>query len=107
MTAPEGTGVEGFDPVVHVPVRLRLCSMLAGVDRMAFPVVRTALGVSSSVLSKHARVLQDVGYLQVVKEPQDHQGTRAWLQLTDTGRRALAGHLAALSGIAATAGGPR
>lgn len=98
--ADEGTR---FDPLVHEPVRLRLTSILAGVDRMAFPDVCAALGISKSVLSKHARRLQEAGYLRVHKERQDASGTRAWLQLTDQGRRALDGHLAALEEIAATA----
>ncbi|GAA4670303.1 transcriptional regulator [Nocardioides nanhaiensis] len=87
--------------MIHEPARLRLTSLLAGVDRMAFSQVASALGVSKSVLSKHARVLQESGYLQLSKEPQDARGTRAWLALTDDGRRALAGHLAALRAITA------
>lgn len=103
MTA-EGLTTPGFDDVIHVPVRLRLTSMLAGVDRMAFPDLASALDVSKSVLSKHARVLQEAGYVQVLKEPQDARGIRTWLQLTDDGRRALAGHLTALRAIVAPAG---
>lgn len=99
------SGEPGFDRVVHEPVRLRLTSLLAGVDRIAFSEAASALGVSKSVLSKHARVLQESGYLEVLKEPQDARGTRAWLALTDEGRRALAGHLAALRAITASADG--
>lgn len=98
------SGEPGFDRVIHEPARLRLTSLLAGVDRMAFSQVTTALGVSKSVLSKHARVLQEHGYLEVLKEPQDAAGTRAWLALTDDGRRAWTGHLAALRAITAIAG---
>lgn len=95
--------LDGFDPVVHVPVRLRLCCLLAGVERMAFPTLREHLGVSASVLSKQARALVEDGVVEMVKEPQDASGARAWLALTGEGRTRLAGHLAALEAIAATA----
>ncbi len=95
--------LDGFDAAIHVPVRLRLCCLLAGVERMAFPTLREQLGVSASVLSKQARALVEDGVVEMVKEPQDASGARAWLALTDGGRARLEGHLAALEQIAATA----
>jgi hypothetical protein len=41
-----------FDPVVHAPHRLRVCSLLADVHELEFAVLRDTLSVSDSVLSK-------------------------------------------------------
>ncbi len=91
-----------FDEVIHAPNRLKVCAMLAPVDALDFATVREALAVTDYVLSKHVRVLVDAGYLRTSKTPHASR-TRTWLSLTDTGRSALAGHLAELRRIAATA----
>ena len=91
-----------FDEVIHAPNRLKVCAMLAPVDALDFATVREALAVSDYVLSKHVRVLVDAGYVRTSKTPHASR-TRTWLSLTDAGRSALAGHLAELRRIAATA----
>ncbi|MEV7465904.1 transcriptional regulator [Streptomyces kronopolitis] len=83
-----------FDEVIHAPNRLQICSMLAAVDAMEFPVVREALDVSDSVLSKHVTVLQAAQYASITKVRR-----RTWLALTAQGRQALAGHVAELRRI--------
>ena len=89
MTAPH------FDTVVHAPLRLQVCAMLAAVESAEFSAVRDELGVSDSVLSKHVKVLTDAGYLRVRKAVVASR-QRTWLALTSNGRRALAGHVAEL-----------
>jgi DNA-binding MarR family transcriptional regulator len=91
-----------FDEVIHAPNRLQICAMLAPVDALDFATVREALAVTDSVLSKHVRVLVDACYVRTSKTPHASR-TRTWLSLTDIGRSALAGHLAELRRIAATA----
>ncbi|MGD3112773.1 transcriptional regulator [Streptomyces sp. YGL11-2] len=86
-----------FDEVVHAPNRLRVCTTLAAVDAMEFSVVRDALVVSDSVLSKHVKVLQTASYVSVTKVRGSHP--RTWLALTPSGRQALAGHIAELRRI--------
>ncbi|MDG9714778.1 transcriptional regulator [Streptomyces sp. DH10] len=92
----------GLDEVIHPTHRLQICAMLAAVESMEFSAVRDALGVSDSVLSKQMKVLQAAGYATVRKAPMNSR-THTWLALTDTGRTALAGHLAELRRIAALA----
>lgn len=87
-----------FDEVIHAPHRLKICSMLAAVDAMEFSVVREALNVSDSVLSKHVKVLQAAKYATVTKV-RGSSYPRTWLALTPEGRRALAGHIAELRRI--------
>ena len=93
-----------FDDIVHAPNRLQICAMLAPVDALDFATVREALAVSDSVLSKHVRVLTDAGYVHTAKTRHASR-SRTWLSLTDTGRAAVASHLAELRRIAAIAGG--
>ncbi|WP_411140303.1 transcriptional regulator [Streptomyces sp. x-80] len=91
-----------FDEVIHAPNRLRICTTLAAVDAMEFSVVRDALKVSDSVLSKHVKVLQAASYVTVTKV-RGSSHPRTWLALTSEGRRALAGHIAELRRIVETA----
>ncbi len=94
MTEPQ------LDPVVHPPTRLSICALLAaGADWVEFSVVRDAVGVSDSVLSKQSRALEDAGYLEVRKGAVGRR-PRTWFRLTARGRQAFAGHVAALQRMA-------
>lgn len=84
-----------FDEVVHAPHRLRICAFLDATTSAQFSAVRELLDVADSVLSKHVTVLQDAGYVTVSK-PTGAGRVRTWLELTPAGRRAYAGHVAAL-----------
>ncbi|PJI90938.1 transcriptional regulator [Luteimicrobium subarcticum] len=90
-----------FDELVHAPQRLRIVAMLDPVGGLDFGVLRDALDVSDSVLSKHLKVLQDAGYATVAKV---RRAGHVWttVALTRDGRRAYAGHVAALREIVAT-----
>ncbi|MFB9903804.1 transcriptional regulator [Allokutzneria oryzae] len=86
-----------FDPVVHPANRLHICALLATTDEGEFGPLREELGVSDSVLSKQLRILEEAGYVSLRKASADGKGrVRTWVTLTKSGRRALAGHLAAL-----------
>ncbi len=87
-----------FDEVIHNPVRLRACAMLAGLDFAAFPVLRDELGVSDSVLSKHLSTLEAVGYVRLDKATSDGR-LRTSVSLTRAGRAAYRAHVDALRAI--------
>ncbi|MFD7503814.1 transcriptional regulator [Streptomyces sp. NPDC059850] len=87
-----------FDELIHAPNRLQICTMLAAVDAMEFSVVREALSVSDSVLSKHLKVLQGASYIEV-RKVRGGSYPRTWISLTPQGRRAVAGHIAELRRI--------
>lgn len=99
MTGPH------FDEVIHAPNRLQICTMLAAVETMAFSTLRDALDVSDSVLSKHIKVLQAAGYLEVTKA-RGASYPRTWIALTRDGRQAYAGHIAELRRIVELGPGP-
>ncbi|QGQ18323.1 helix-turn-helix domain-containing protein [Cellulomonas sp. JZ18] len=92
-----------FDEVIHAPVRLRVCGLLAAADQVEFSVVRDALGVSDATLSKHLRVLADAGFVEVRKAASSSRSDArrlTWLRLTAEGRRAFSAHVAELRAIA-------
>ena len=91
-----------LDPVIHAPARLQIAAILAGVGDAEFAVVRDAVGVSDSVLSKHLSQMAEAGYVKLRKAALDGR-QRTWLSLTGTGRRAFADHVKALQALASAA----
>jgi DNA-binding MarR family transcriptional regulator len=111
VSAPSGTGQaqtgqvdagEGFDLVIHAPARLRICATLDPVREIEFSALQALLDISKSALSKHLSVLAEAGYLAQRRAVRDTR-QRVWLRLTDAGRSAYRGHVAALHDIV---GGP-
>lgn len=88
-----------FDAVIHAPGRLQICGILASVQDAEFAMVRDAIGVSDSVMSKHLKQLEEAGYVKLTKAAQDGR-QRTWLTLTSAGRRAFAAHVAELQRLA-------
>jgi len=95
---PATAATDGFDEVIHAPVRLRICAALDPVREIEFGALLTLLHISKSALSKHISVLTDAGYLTQRRAVRDTR-RRLWLGLTPTGRSAYHGHVAALRRI--------
>ncbi len=91
--------VPQFDPVIHAPGRLQICALLSATDKAEFAMIREAIMVSDSVLSKHLKQLEDVGYVQASKVTSGGR-QRTWLSLTGNGKRAFAAHVAELNRLA-------
>ncbi len=96
--APADPVEDGFDQVIHAPVRLRICAALAPVRDIEFATMMSLLGISKSALSKHVSVLVDAGYVEQHRAVRDTR-QRVRLRLTETGRAAYRGHVAALRRI--------
>ncbi|GGS65031.1 MarR family transcriptional regulator [Planobispora rosea] len=92
-----------LDPVIHAPVRLQIVALLAAAEEAEFGFVRDQVGVSDSVLSKHASALETAGYVKIRKGYVGKR-PRTWLKLSDQGRRAYLAHVAALQAIVARSG---
>ena len=84
-----------FDDVVHARHRLAICALLNDVDAVSFATVRETLEVNDYVVSKHVKVLAEAGYVETRKS-RDLGRSQTWLHLTEDGRAAYLGHLAAL-----------
>lgn len=93
------TPVPVFDPVIHAPGRLQICAILSGVDDAEFAMIRDRIGVSDSVLSKHLKQLEEVGYIKLSKAAADGR-QRTWIALTGPGKTAFAAHVAELQRLA-------
>lgn len=91
----------GLDETLGHAVRFSVVAALAGVARAEFGLVRDAVEVSDSVLSKQVAALEVAGYVEVTKGRVGRR-PRTWLALTAPGRAAYARHLDALRAIAAT-----
>jgi DNA-binding transcriptional ArsR family regulator len=91
-----------LDPIIHAPARLKIAALLAAVNDAEFAVVRDAVGVSDSVLSKHLSALAQAGYVKLRKAVFGGR-QRTWISLTRDGRRAFREHVRPLQALAAAA----
>lgn len=94
MTTP------AFDPVIHAPGRLQICAILSSVDSAEFAMLRDAIKVSDSVMSKHLKQLEEAGHVTLTKATENGR-QRTWIALTPSGRKAFAAHVAELQRLAA------
>lgn len=88
-----------LDELIHHPVRLSIMAALVGVADAEFGLVRDAVEVSDSVLSRQVSALEEAGYVKVRKGYVGKR-PRTWLRVTARGRTAFAAHVAALREIA-------
>lgn len=94
--------MSGLDERIHHPTRLQLLAMLAAVDEVEFAFARDRIAVADSVLSKHAKALEEAGYVSVRKGASAGR-RRTWFTLTSAGRRAFRAHVAELQRLAGLA----
>jgi DNA-binding MarR family transcriptional regulator len=89
-----------LDPLIHERLRLGIVSALAVNDALSFPELRGLLGTTDGNLSVHARRLEEAGYVRCTKSF-DGRVPRTDFDLTERGRLALEGYLAAMEGLIA------
>ena len=89
-----------LDTLIHAPGRLQICAILSSVSDAEFAMLRDAIKVSDSVLSKHLKQLEEAGYIALSKMTQDGR-QRTWASLTAKGRKAFSAHVAELTRLAA------
>ncbi|MFF8092723.1 transcriptional regulator [Streptomyces sp. NPDC016675] len=95
----------GFDELIHPATRLSVVALLAATEWADFAFVRDSLSLSDSALSKQLHTLEEAGYLELLKEGGGRR-RRTKVRLTDRGRTAFEGHVAALRAIVDAAGPP-
>lgn len=88
----------GFSELVHAPTRLSLLSMLSATSWIEFGLLRDALSMTDSALSKQLTTLEEAG-LVVLKRDGVGRGKRLRVRLTAAGRSAFDAHVAALRAI--------
>ena len=92
-----------FDDLIHAPTRLAIVALLAATEWAEFRYIRDAVGLSDSALSKQLTTLDENGYVEIDKGYAGKR-PRTTARLTTAGRKAFAGHVAALQAIVAQAG---
>ncbi|MEU6291619.1 transcriptional regulator [Streptomyces sp. NPDC049936] len=95
----------GFDELIHPATRLSVVALLAATEWADFAFVRDSLSLSDSALSKQLHTLEEAAYLEIRKEGAGRK-RRTKVRLTDRGRTAFEGHVAALRAIVEGAGPP-
>ena len=76
-----------LDPVIHVPVRLRIMASLEHLPRdddLSFSRLQSLLDLTAGNLITHLRKLEEAGYVTTTK-----QGRATTARLTDRGRVAF------------------
>jgi DNA-binding MarR family transcriptional regulator len=91
-----------FDELIHPSTRLSIVALLASTDWAEFSFVRDRLAMSDSALSKQFAALEEPGYITVERHVSQHR-RRVRVSLTDVGRRAFEGHVAALQAVISSA----
>ena len=87
-----------FDELIHPNTRLSLVALLAAADWAEFAFLRDQLDLSDSALSKQLSTLEEVGYVHIERTVRDRR-RRVRARLTEAGRVAFDGHVAALQEI--------
>jgi DNA-binding MarR family transcriptional regulator len=94
--------VPEFDELIHAPTRLSIVALLAVSEWAEFTFLRDSIGMSDSALSKQISTLEEAGYVTVRKTGAG-RNRRTHIRLSPRGRRAFAGHAAALQQIITSA----
>jgi len=92
-----------LDRVIHEPARLRILTVLSGVETADFNFLLSTLGLSKGNLSAHVDRLESARYVEVLKSF-NGKIPHTKYRLTEAGREALASYWAALDRIRAGAG---
>jgi DNA-binding MarR family transcriptional regulator len=91
--------VTELDQLLLDPTRLAIVSLLVAAEWAEFGFVRDSVKLTDSALSKQVTTLSRNDYVEVRKGYVGKR-PRTWLNLSDTGRDALAEHISALQAIA-------
>lgn len=87
-----------LDRIIHEPVRLRILSILTGVDTADFKFFLSTLGLSKGNLSSHVDKLEQAGYVDV-RKGFNGKIPHTDYTITDAGRKALTDYWTALDEI--------
>ncbi|MEU0041389.1 MULTISPECIES: transcriptional regulator [unclassified Streptomyces] len=94
-----------FDELIHPSTRLSLVATLAAADWAEFAFLKDRLALSDSALSKQLTTLEEAGYVATERRLSGSR-RKVRARLTEAGREAFNGHIAALQAIVADATAP-
>jgi DNA-binding MarR family transcriptional regulator len=93
-----------LDELIHQPVRLRIMAALSSLEsreQVDFTFLKEKLNLTDGNLGAHLRALEDAGYVLVEKTFVERR-PKTFIAASAAGRKAFAGHVAALQSILRT-----
>lgn len=84
-----------FDPIIHVPARLKVMMLLASTTEASFQGLASEASLTDGNLASHLRTLEGAGYVRSRRGLVDLK-PRVRYALTDAGRAALKAYCASL-----------
>ena len=81
------TAIENLDKAFESRVRLGIMSVLTGAGQSDFNTLKSMLGVSDGNLASHIKALEELGYIETVKQFIGRKPNTSY-SVTDAGRRA-------------------
>ncbi|SFB15915.1 DNA-binding transcriptional regulator, MarR family [Amycolatopsis marina] len=89
---PESHPALALDETTHQRVRLGILAVLAETAECTFPALREQLELTDGNLSRHLKILEEAGLVELRKTFEDRR-PRTWLKLTKQGRKSLRSQL--------------
>jgi DNA-binding MarR family transcriptional regulator len=96
--------IEEIDEVIHGRVRLGIMAFLSAADSAEFSTLKARLQLTDGNLSVHLRKLEEVGYVEVIKQFVGRK-PQTQAKITKAGRAAFAKYLQAMSALVDGQGG--
>lgn len=93
----EGIFLE-LNEILHVKARLGIMTLLISFDELDFSGLKSKLGLTDGNLGAHLRVLEDAGYIEIIK---GYKGKRPHTvsRITEKGREAFQEYLKQLESV--------
>ena len=92
------TTIENLDKAFESRVRLGIMSVLTGAGQSDFNTLKSMLGVSDGNLASHIKALEELGYIETVKQFIGRKPNTSY-SVTETGRKAFRNHINALTSL--------
>lgn len=90
--------MDELDRTIHEPARLRILTLLSGVDEADFNFLLNTVGLTKGNLSSHMDKLEKAGYVSIVKSF-NGRIPHTDFRITEEGRKALEQYWARLDAI--------
>ena len=92
------TTIENLDKAFESRVRLGIMSVLTGAGQADFNTLKTMLGVSDGNLASHIKALEELGYIETLKQFIGRKPNTSY-SVTDAGQKAFSAHIEALTSL--------
>lgn len=92
------TTIEKLDKAFESRVRLGIMSVLTGAGQSDFNTLKTMLGVSDGNLASHIKALEELGYIETIKQFIGRKPNTSYT-VTEAGKKAFSAHIEALTSL--------